>query len=340
MESALGLSYPTIRTRLTALKDKLQSAEPVPEAAADAVPPRPPAPPQPEPLGAVWHKAVSRSVEAIADHARAKHGGGDADQQGNTIHLSHFEYPEGSDVHFSGNRIRMSKAREFDLQRSAMTDNQFDACRLQEVRLADAKLQQCHFTSSSLDEVALDHSEILALELFSSKWGEVKLKEESRIEGVQMRSSVAKELQLLGGTQWQDSSFNSTVLAEVILRATRFAQCRMDESKFSEVEWDNCEWNRVVTRSVGFERVQFRGCRFDDVVFTAAGHCFGKRWSWGKTRWEDCQLDRVLFSDCQTRHTVIRGVTLQDLQIRGADLSGQTIEGNEAFLRATAAFRA
>src|ERR1700685_44902 len=36
MEAALGLSYPTIRTRLTALKNKLQGPDPAPEGAAAA----------------------------------------------------------------------------------------------------------------------------------------------------------------------------------------------------------------------------------------------------------------------------------------------------------------
>ena len=184
----------------------------------------------PEPLGAIWHKAVSRSVEAIVDCAQSVQGRGAPDLQGNTIHLSHFEYPEGTGLIFSGNAIRMSKLRELNLERSEMSDNRFDACRLQEIRLGDAKLEQSHFNSSSVSELLLDHSEICRLELFSSKWSEVKIKEDSSLQDVQMRSSVAKEVAIVGRSHWADSSFNSVVFSEVTGRATQLTHCRIDET--------------------------------------------------------------------------------------------------------------
>jgi uncharacterized protein YjbI with pentapeptide repeats len=289
-----------------------------------------------EPLSATWQKAVSGSVAAIVDRARARHGSSGTDQQGNTVHLSHVEYPEGSGAIFTGNQIRMSKIHELDLERSEMTDNQFDASKVDELRLRDAKLANSHFTASYLGELTADHGEIHGLELFSSKWSEVKILEDSAIQDVRIHSSVVKELEITGQSQWQDSALTSSVLCEVTLRRSRIVHGRMEESRACEVLIDGSEWSGVVARGVGFREVQFVGCRFEDVVFSAEGRG-GKKWAWSKARFDNCQLERVLFSGCRTQHTTIRGVTLKDVQIRGADLSGLTLEGNEAFLRAVGA---
>jgi uncharacterized protein YjbI with pentapeptide repeats len=291
-----------------------------------------------EPLSAKWHKAVSGSVAAIADCARSMHSGSGTDHQGNMVHLSHVEYPEGAGAIFTGNQIRMSKIHELDLERSELTDNRFDASKVNEVRLRDAKLTESHFTASYIGELTVDHGEVHGLELFSCKWSEVKITEDSVVQEVRIHSSVAKELAITGQSQWKDSSVTSSALSEVTLRRSRIDHGRMDETRASEVLVEGSEWNGVVTRGVGFKEVQFVGCRFEDVVFSAEGRG-GKKWSWSKARFENCQLDRVLFSDCRTHHTIIRGVTLKDVQIRGADLSGLTLEGNEAFLRATGARR-
>jgi uncharacterized protein YjbI with pentapeptide repeats len=87
-------------------------------------------------------------------------------------------------------------------------------------------------------------------------------------------------------------------------------------------------------RAARFKNVIWQSCELDDVLF-AGGEGF-RRGGFEDVTFERCTLRKAIFSECRFVRTVIRDVDLFEVQAHKVELVDQTIEGNEAFLRAIA----
>ena len=85
-------------------------------------------------------------------------------------------------------------------------------------------------------------------------------------------------------------------------------------------------------RASRFKNVTWQACTLDDVLF--AGGEGLRRGGFEGVAFERCTLRKAIFSECRFVRTVIRDVDLFEVQAHEIELVDQTIEGNEAFLRA------
>ncbi|MBW8887623.1 MAG: pentapeptide repeat-containing protein [Fibrobacteres bacterium] len=252
----------------------------------------------------------------------------------NSIHMSRFDYPEGKDVVFTGNVIRMSSMKDLRMDRSEMTGNTIDMSKADDLRLRDAKLQDCEIRASSVDDWHLDGSTLDAIMVQGSRVADLQCTDRSELRKARIQGVSLKGFRLAEGSKAENLLLNGSSLADIRLLRSEWGDSEILNSSVSDLALESCRAARFLIRSLSAKKAVFSDCTLTDVAFSAE-----TRWAWKKhglkdVRIDGCDWEKVAFSDCRLDNCVIKNVTLRDRQFRGLDLADLRIDGTEAFLKA------
>jgi uncharacterized protein YjbI with pentapeptide repeats len=252
----------------------------------------------------------------------------------NSIHMSRFDYPEGKDIAFTGNVIRMSSVKDLRMDRSEMAGNTIDMSKADDLRLKDSKLKDCEIRASSVDDWHLDGCVLEALAVQGSRVADLQGTGGSALRQVRIQGSSLKDLRLAEGSRTEDLLINGSSLSGLRLSRSELRGSEIRNSSFADFALHGCRAERLMLRSLSAKQAAFADCVLTDVAFSAEG-----KWGWKKhglkdVRFEGCAFEKVVFADCRFSDCVIRNVTLRDRRFRDLDLAGLRIDGTEAFLKA------
>ncbi|MBY0369976.1 pentapeptide repeat-containing protein, partial [bacterium] len=127
---------------------------------------------------------------------------------------------------------------------------------------------------------------------------------------------------------------NGTTATGLSLKNSHLVEAQLQGIELKNAEIENSRLSGILLRGVRVRESQIVGCEWSDVLISG-----GESWGWKKrgldgARLENCQFQRVLISECRLHKTVLRNLQLADFKLQNVDLSGQTIDGNEAFFEA------
>jgi uncharacterized protein YjbI with pentapeptide repeats len=286
---------------------------------------------------------VNDTLKYALDSAFAWDAGGARGYQGkawtgsgerNSIHMSRFEYPEGEDIVFSGNSVRMSSVKDLRLERAEMTGNTIDMSKADDLRVVDGRLKGCEIRASSVDEWRVEGATLEGVSIQGSRVAAFHCAGGSELGRLRIQGASLKALRVAEGSVIADTLITGSSAADVRIARTRLRDSEIQNSALSDVAWEDGEARNLMVRGLCAKQTVFAACAFEDAVFTA-----DPKWSWKKhgfkdVRFERCSFERVLFSNCRITDCVIRNVTLKDRQFRDLDLSGLRIDGEAEFLKA------
>lgn len=252
----------------------------------------------------------------------------------NSIHMSRFDYPEGKDIVFAGNVIRMSSVKDLRMDRSEMTGNTIDMSKADDLRLKEAKLKDCEIRASSVDDWHLDGSSLETLSVQGSRVADLQCLAGSALRKARIQGVSLKGLRLSEGSLADKLLVNGSSLADIRVLRSELGDCEILNSSLSDFALEDCKAHNLLIRALSAKQAAFADCVLSDVVFTAEA-----RWAWKKhglkdVRFSGCDWEKVAFSDCRLDDCVIKNVTLRDRRFRGLDLAGLRVDGTEAFLKA------
>jgi uncharacterized protein YjbI with pentapeptide repeats len=281
---------------------------------------------------AVRHGHWDNILEGVVDGI---FGGLDHVPEGeNTISRSRVESPEGRDFVFKANAIDCSHVSGLEFQDAEVTGNRIRSTRLSSLRISPGKLVQSMLLASSLDKLSLAESEISELRLRASKWRNISLADRSALRSLECNASAIEDLALRQHSSWTASSLHGVHISGLDLRDSSLNDVRMTAGFLKDVVFDEVRADKLVLRGMGFKDVTLKQSEFNDVLFAPPA---GWKWKWARfdsVRIEQSRLSGVSFTECRLSKCNIRNVTVSDLALKGIDLSGQSIDGTEAFLKA------
>jgi uncharacterized protein YjbI with pentapeptide repeats len=252
----------------------------------------------------------------------------------NSIHMSRFDYPEGKDILFTGNSIRMSSMKGLRMERAEMDGCTIDMSKADDVRLKDAKMKDCEIRASSADDWHVEGSQLEGVSVQGSRVSELQCVGGSELRKARIQGASLKEMRLSDGSQAQDLLINGSSVSVFRLIRSELRDAEIQNSSLADFALERCQARNLMLRSLSAKQASFLDCALTDVVFSSDA-----KWGWKKNglkdvRFEGCVLGKVLFADCRLSDCVIKNVTLEDRRFRGLDLAGLRIDGTEAFLRA------
>jgi uncharacterized protein YjbI with pentapeptide repeats len=252
----------------------------------------------------------------------------------NSIHMSRFDYPDGKDILFTDNAIRMSSVKDLRMERSEMAGNTIDMSKADDVRLRDAKLKDCEIRASSVDDWHVEDSLLEAVSVQGSRVADLQCMGGSELRKARIQGASVKEMRLADGSKAQDLLINGSSLSVFRLIGSELRDAEIQNSSLADFALERCQARNLMLRSLSAKQAFFLDCALTDVVFSTDA-----KWGWKKNglkdvRFEGCAFGKVLFADCRLADCVIKNVTLDDRRFRGLDLAGLRIDGTEAFLKA------
>jgi uncharacterized protein YjbI with pentapeptide repeats len=252
----------------------------------------------------------------------------------NSIHMSRFDYPEGRDILFTDNAVRMSSMKGLRLERSEMAGNTIDMSKADDLRLKDAKMKDCEIRASSVDDWHIEGSLLQAVSVQGSRVGDFQCVGGSELRKARFQGASLKEMRLADGSQVQDLLIQGASVSVFRLIRAELREAEIHNSSLVDMALERCQARNLMLRSLSARQASFLDCALTDVVFSSEA-----KWSWKKNvlkdvRFEGCDFAKVLFADCRLSDCVIKNVALDDRRFRGLDLAGLRIDGTEAFLQA------
>ncbi|MDB5102961.1 MAG: hypothetical protein JWP91_650 [Fibrobacteres bacterium] len=252
----------------------------------------------------------------------------------NHVHMSRFDLPTGKEHTFTGNTIRMSSVKDMRLDRAEMIDNTIDMSKAADFSVKDGKVIGCEIRASATEDWSVEGATVRGLAINGSKVADFHCAGGSVVRGVRVQGASIKNFRVADNSKVADLLINATAVSDLNLVRTGVSGSEIQSSHIAAVSLEDCEAKDLMVRLTSLKRVAFKGCGLTDVVFTGSD-----RWSWKKqglkdVRFENCRMDKVLFTDCRLVDVTLRNVTLKDRQFRDLNLSGLVIDGDEAFLKA------
>lgn len=252
----------------------------------------------------------------------------------NSIHMSRFDSPEGQEIVFTDNAIRMSSVKDLRMERSGMTGNAIDMSKADGLRLKDAKLKDCEIRASSVEDWHIERSLLDSVSVQGSRVAELQCLDGSELRKARILGASLKEIRLAGESRIHDLLINGSSISALRLNGSEVRDSEIQNSSLSDLSLELCRARNLMLRSLSAKQAWFLDCALTDVVFSADA-----KWGWKKNglkdvRFEGCVFGKVLFTDCRLADCVIKNVTLEDRRFRGLDLAGLRIDGTEAFLKA------
>lgn len=254
-----------------------------------------------------------------------------SDLRENDLSMSSVDIVHGEQQVFRDNTLSMSSIGGLALVNARVTGNTLGMTSFEKVALDASDLEESRFQSTSVDDWAVERSTLRALEVHASSWHKFAASDVSELSELRIRASQLKGLGLRAA-RWRSSEVVASQVAHLVL----------ERSTWEEVEIDGCQINgwkmlgstctRALLRKARFKNVTWDACAFDDVLFSGGESL--RRGGFEATSFERCTLRKAIFSECRFVRTVIRDVDLFEVRAHGVELVDQTIEGNEAFLRA------
>ncbi|GEM_PF-6299686 len=257
----------------------------------------------------------------------------------NAIHMSKFDAPRGESFVFQGNTIRMSSVKELSLDRSEMTGNTIDMSKVEEMILREARLVDSEMRASSVEEWRLSNSTVSGLSVQGSKVHEFAASADCVLDGMRIQGSSFKEFTAMDHVRVNGMMFNGAAVSELALRRSEVAGAEFQASRISDLSIEDSQVRNTLMRGTVVHKTVLAHCRFDDVLFSGL-----EKWGWKKrglenVRFENCNLNKVLFSDCRLSKTILKNLSLNNQKFQDLDLTGLTLDGNDAFLAAVSAKR-
>jgi uncharacterized protein YjbI with pentapeptide repeats len=260
-----------------------------------------------------------------------------SEMEANQFSMSKVESPRQAGSTFRGNEVRMSHVDGLELESAEMLDNRIDASKVEGLRINGGKFSESVIQASSVEKVVIERSQLTQVKILSSKLDRLSAKDESGMENVKINASSLRSLTLGTHALWRDTVFSGVAIDGLETRDVRLTEVELQASHWRDARILGGEWSGVLARGLRLRDTAFVNCTLRDVLFSV-----GDAWEWkgwkkrgfDQVTFENCVLEKTLFSECRFANTVIKNVTLKDYQVRGADISGLTLDGNEAFLRA------
>ncbi|MEO6094936.1 MAG: pentapeptide repeat-containing protein [Fibrobacteria bacterium] len=257
-----------------------------------------------------------------------------SDTSRNHIHMSKFDVPHGKDHVFTGNSVRMSSLKDMRLDRAEMIDNSIDMSKVHNLSVRDGKVIGCGVRASAVEDWSVDGATVRAVEISGSKITDFHCGSGSVVRGARVQGASLKDFRIVENSKAADLVVNATALSDVSVSRTSLSQSEIHASHIAGLSLQDCDARNLMLRMLSLKHSAFSGCALIDVVFSGA-----EKWTWKKqgirdTRFENCRLEKVLFADCRFTDVTLRNLTLKDLQFRHLELSGQVLDGDDAFLRA------
>lgn len=252
----------------------------------------------------------------------------------NHVHMSRFDLPTGKEHTFTGNTVRMSSVKDIRLDRAEMIDNTIDMSKAADYSVKDGKVIGCEIRASSTEDWNVEGGTVRALSINGSKVSDFRCSGGSVVRGVRVHGASVKDFRVIENSKVAELLINATAISDLNVVRSGISGSEIQSSHIAGLALEDCEAKDLMLRLTSVKRVTFKGCALTDAVFTGSD-----RWSWKKqglkdVRFENCKLEKVLFTDCRLVDVTLRNVTLKDRRFRDLNLSGLVIDGNEAFLKA------
>ena len=279
-------------------------------------------------------KSALDSAFAWDDGVRGQGEGWTGSSGRNSIHMSRFDYPQGKDIVFSGNVVRMSSVKDMRMDRSALEDNTIDMSKVDDLRLKDARFKDCEIRASSLDEWHLDDSILEAVSVQGSRAADFQVTGGSELRKARIQGASLKDLRLAEGTKARELLINGSALSGIRLVRSELSDSEIQNASLADLSLEGCRTRNLMLRSVSVKRAAFLDCILAEVVFSSEEKWAVRKHGLKDIRFEGCSFEKVSFADCRLADCVLKNVTLTDKRFRNLDLAGLRIDGTDAFLKA------
>lgn len=258
------------------------------------------------------------------------------DLRENDIRMSRLESPEGAGYQFRNNTVRMSAVTRLQFTNAEVTDNAFDASRVDGLAVTDGAFTGCEVHMGSLEDVRVERGQLARVLFASAKCEDLAVVGESSLENARLHAGHIKHCRFADGSHGRAIDVTSAQLNKLTLAASELERVDVQSSQLSEISFEGTRWYDVIVRGVRMRRSAFVRTKFDDVLFSA-----GEQWAWKPklfedARFEDCSFTRALFSECRFKNVVLRNVHLADQKVQGVTLENMTFDGTAQFLKAIA----
>jgi uncharacterized protein YjbI with pentapeptide repeats len=253
-----------------------------------------------------------------------------SDLNDNAFSMSRVEAITGEGWVFKRNSLKMSSVTGLVLNQAEMADNVVHMSHLADVTVRDGLFTGNEISASSVEAISIDGSELCRSTIQNSNYQQVTLKDESVLRDVQWNGSSIRELELVRGSVLGDSHLVAMQGHTIRLTSSELRHWKVEGAGLDEIQFEESRLDEILVRSVRLHHVKFVGSTFKDVLFSG-----GEKWKkfgLDEVCFENCQIDRGLFSECHWKGVTIKDVTLSNVRVMGIRLVNQTICGNEEFL--------
>lgn len=244
MEAPLGMSYPTVRTRLTELKQKMKKLAP------------------------------AKMPEAPAKK--------EAQFQYNSIVLSKVDAPRGEEYIFLDNNINSAVMKGFQINAGLFIKNFVNASKLEDFIIDHGSIKNCSMNGSHMDALRLHKARIWDSEFHGSKWSKCSLEEDSSIVDVKFHAVSIRHLNLQQESEIRNARMDGISVKELSLVRTRWVdfkfggsrlvkKCSMENTKFisckmKDVEFNNCSFSNVVCKNLQLQDQNIKNLDLRDCI--------------------------------------------------------------------------
>ncbi len=252
----------------------------------------------------------------------------------NTKRMSRLDTPEGSNFRFTDNVLRMSSLRRVRLDNSEMCRNTIDASKVDDLNFQASSLTGGDFRASALDDWALRDATLADLAIQGCKVTRLKVLGRSRVERLRLQGSALKSLSFLEESIMEDLRVSGAALNDVRWSGTEFRKCELQAVAMADSTFSDSRLTGLILRGLRVVDTAWIGCDWNGVTISGL-----EKWSWKKqgfknVRFENCRLEKCTFTDCRFTNVTLRNLTLVDRNFHDVELIGQTLDGDEAFLKA------
>jgi uncharacterized protein YjbI with pentapeptide repeats len=275
------------------------------------------------------------------------------------------EQPVGEDFEYKDNHVTFSRIIGVQLFRAKMKDNTFSAASLTGAQVVDGTMESCFLAGASLNDLRIEGGRMKSVFLKGCKVNRLVIGKGSTFKDTRIAGAGVTDLSLDGESSLENSTISGGVLngfslgMRSLLKSCRLSgvavtQLSLDGSRVKDswfkgsfltggrardAEVLSCAFRGVrlqdfeLTSSrikdsrfdaIGFQDLKVIGSTLKNVIFRDTPLDLPRMGQGFSIL--DSRLDNMEFTGCTFRNTTIKGVTADNLRLRGVDLTDRTIE--------------
>ncbi|MDX9731095.1 MAG: DUF2089 family protein [Bdellovibrionales bacterium] len=300
MESALGVSYPTIKARIAALKEKLS------------------------PIAPTSHKNESFAEPQMFDSNLSSNLDSNSPSRST---LSKIVPIKGREFTFSNNGINVSSLSRFTLNKSHIRDNSINASRIASLEMQDAQMSDNSIHGSSLDSISIQQGQLNQCEFHGSKISHLDITDQCAISDAEFHGAVAKNISLKNRSRVQNAKFHGIMANTWTLVASSVSDMELHGAVIRDFNLSNSHIQNMETKGVQIEACEMIDSTWRDIrVYRKNGKDVTRL---KNVSFKNSSLQDITFEDCLFENVQFIDVHIRDRRLTGLHMKNKTIRSEQ-----------